>query len=45
MPGYEIIERSSLKSFNPNGFEEYENKIGFIDFLRELKAKKINWLE
>ena len=37
MPGYEIVERSSLKPFNPNGFEEYENKIGFIDFLREVK--------
>ena len=37
MPGYEILERSNLKSFNPNGFEEYENKIGFIDFLREVK--------
>lgn len=37
MPGYEIVERSSLKSQNPDGFEEYENKIGFIDFLREIK--------
>ena len=37
MPGYEIIERSSLKSYNQDGIEEYENKIGFIDFLREIK--------
>lgn len=37
MPGYAIIEHSSLKTQNPDGLEEYENKIGFIDFLREIK--------
>ena len=37
MPGYEIIEHSSLKPFNPNGFSRYENRIGFFDFMREIK--------
>ena len=37
MPGYEIIERASMKPYNPDGIAPYENKIGFIDFLREIR--------
>ncbi|MCC7203042.1 MAG: hypothetical protein IT393_10345 [Nitrospirae bacterium] len=37
MPGYEIIERSSVRPYNPEGITPYENRIGFIDFLREIR--------
>lgn len=37
MPGYEIIEKRNLKTFNPEGIEPNEIKIGFLDFLREVK--------
>lgn len=37
MPGYEILEKTSLKPYNPEGVQAYENKMGFIDFLREIR--------
>lgn len=37
MPGYEIIEKKNLKTFNSEGIEPNEIKIGFLDFLREVK--------
>jgi len=37
MPGYEIIERASMKPYNTDGIAPYENRIGFIDFLREIR--------
>lgn len=37
MPGYEIIERASMKPYNQDGIVPYENRIGFVDFLREIR--------
>ena len=37
MPGYEIIEISSMQPYNPEGIVPYEIRIGFIDFLREIR--------
>ncbi|KJR40410.1 hypothetical protein MCHI_003702 [Candidatus Magnetoovum chiemensis] len=37
MPGYEIIEKKNLKTFNLNGIKPYDIKIGFLDFLREVR--------
>ncbi len=37
MPGYEIFESRFLKTYKDDGIEPYDTKIGFIDFLREIK--------
>jgi len=37
MPGYEIIELASMQPYNPEGIVPYEIRIGFIDFLREIR--------
>jgi len=38
MPGYKIFEERYLKSYKEDGIPPNENKIGFLDFLRELKS-------
>ena len=37
MPGYEIIEIASMQPYNLEGIVPYEIRIGFIDFLREIR--------
>ncbi|OHE56184.1 MAG: hypothetical protein A2Z47_14555 [Thermodesulfovibrio sp. RBG_19FT_COMBO_42_12] len=37
MPGYEITERTSMQPYSQEGIEPYENKLGFFDFLREIR--------
>lgn len=37
MPGYRIFEKRFLKQYKADGFEQHSNKIGFLDFLREVK--------
>lgn len=37
MPGYRIFEKRFLKTYKTNGFEQNPDKIGFLDFLREVK--------
>jgi len=37
MPGYRIFEKRFLKQYKGDGFEQHLNKIGFLDFLREVK--------
>jgi len=37
MPGYRIFEKKFLKAYKSNGFEQNPDKIGFLDFLREVK--------
>lgn len=37
MPGYHIFEKRFLKPYKAEGFEQHTNKIGFLDFLREIK--------
>ena len=36
MPGYKIFEKSFLKPYRPNGIESYPNKMGILDFLRDV---------
>lgn len=38
MSGYEIFEQRYLSHFKENGIKPNEIKIGFMDFLRELKS-------
>jgi hypothetical protein len=38
MPGYKIFEESYLDSYREGGISPNENKIGLLDFLRELKS-------
>ncbi|GAB61815.1 MAG: hypothetical protein DWB56_07905 [Candidatus Jettenia sp.] len=37
MPGYEIVEHKYLKPYREDGIGPNEIKIGFLDFLREIK--------
>lgn len=37
MPGYRIFEKRFLKPYRGNGFEQNPNKMGLLDFLREVK--------
>lgn len=37
MPGYRLIEERMLKPFNRDGIEPYPNRMGFLDFMRELR--------
>ena len=37
MPGYDILEHKRLKPYKEDGIEPNEIKIGFLDFLREIK--------
>src|SRR5215813_3730998 len=36
MPGYLLIERSSLSPYDPNGIEPLPHEIGILDLLRDL---------
>jgi hypothetical protein len=38
MKGYEILEQRYLKIYREDGIDQYEKKIGLLDFLRELNA-------
>lgn len=38
MPGYKIFEERYLESYKEDGIRPNENKIGLLDFLRELKS-------
>ena len=38
MKGYEILEHRHLNLFREDGIKPYDNKIGLLDFLRELNA-------
>jgi hypothetical protein len=37
MPGYEIFEKKHLKPYKEDGIVSCDIKIGFLDFLREIK--------
>jgi len=37
MPGYRIFDKRFMKPYKANGFEKNPDKIGFLDFLREVK--------
>lgn len=37
MIGYQIIEESCLRTYREDGVQPYEQRIGLLDFLRELK--------
>lgn len=36
MPGYQLLEDRHMKPNRDVGIEPYENKMGFLDFLREI---------
>lgn len=36
MPGYQLVEEKNLIPYKMNGIAAIENKIGFLDFLREI---------
>lgn len=38
MPGYEIFEQKHLNTYRENGIEPYRMRIGFLDFLREIRG-------
>ena len=38
MKGYEIFEQRYLKIYRQDGIEPYDNRMGLLDFLRELNA-------
>lgn len=38
MKGYEIFEQKYLKPYKDDGLDTYDIKIGFLDFLREMKS-------
>lgn len=37
MPGYQIFEKSYLRTYRANGIEPHSNKMGILDFLRDVK--------
>jgi hypothetical protein len=37
MPGYRLIEERMLKPFNREGIDPYPTRMGFLDFMRELR--------
>lgn len=37
MPGYQIFEKNFLKTYRTNGIEPHPNKMGILDFLRDVK--------
>jgi len=37
MPGYEIFEKRHLNPYNADGIMPYDIRMGFLDFLREIK--------
>jgi len=41
MPGYQLIEVRNLSPNKNNGVLPYENKIGFLDFLREITQEPL----
>lgn len=41
MPGYQLIEVGNLSPYKDNGVLPYENKIGFLDFLREITQEPL----
>ena len=37
MPGYQIFEKSYLRTYRANGIEPHSNKMGILDFLRDVQ--------
>ena len=38
MPGYEILENRYLKPYKEDGIDPHDLKLGFLDFLREIRS-------
>lgn len=36
MPGYQLVQTSFLKPYNPHGLEPHSEEVGVLDFLRDL---------
>ena len=41
MPGYQLVEIVNLRPNKDNGVLPYENKVGFLDFLREIAQEPL----
>ncbi|MBW1613781.1 MAG: hypothetical protein JRF08_02590 [Deltaproteobacteria bacterium] len=41
MPGYQLVEIINLSDSKPKGIAPYENDIGLLDFLRELRQDSL----
>jgi len=41
MPGYQLVEIINLRPNKDNGISPYEDKIGFLDFLREIAQEPL----
>ncbi|MBI4468460.1 MAG: hypothetical protein HY650_03955 [Acidobacteria bacterium] len=44
MPGYRLIEARMLKPFNTEGIEPHPTRMGFLDFMRELRQDPFPFL-
>jgi len=42
MPGYQIVEIGCLSPLKEDGIASYEDKIGFLDFLREISQEPLS---
>lgn len=43
MPGYKIVEMGNLTPLKEDGIAPYEEKIGFLDFLRETSQEPLSF--
>lgn len=39
MTGYQLVQTSSLRPYNPGGLDPYPEEVGALDFLRDLAAE------
>jgi len=37
MPGYHLVEERMLQPFHPDGLEPHPTRMGFLDYMRELR--------
>jgi hypothetical protein len=40
MPGYHLIEERMLQPYNPEGIAPHPDRLGFLDYMRELRQEQ-----
>jgi hypothetical protein len=40
MPGYHLIEERMLQPYNPDGIAPHPERLGFLDYMRELRQEQ-----
>lgn len=40
MPGYHLIEERMLQPYNPDGIVPHPDRLGFLDYMRELRQEQ-----